>query len=733
MDVRSSTGEKFVLERAVNRGGEAQIWTIQQDPHLVAKLYHKPTAEHKTKLAAMIATPLSRSGSHPTVAWPLQVLYQKERFVGYLMPRAASSLPLFHYYNPARRRRLGLPHAWPRFLHRTAQNLAAAVELVHAHGHIIGDLNESNVLVTQTALVTLVDTDSFQIRYGTTTPRPQNWLGVSPSLQLYRCGVGKAEYTPPELQGVDFKGVDRTSQHDNFALAILIFNLLMDGFHPFAGVLTTPASVGRVDLYGIKHGLFPYLHRGPDGSNSGQNNGPLVVQPPPNAPAFAQLYPSLQEAFRRTFADGHAHPERRVSAKEWKKILHEAEAALVNCPQNATHLYSRHLHHCPTCPPPAVSTIPPQKVMQTAATVFAKVSSAASFPAQPLPTIARASPWLVMGQLVNRMSQLQQPVSRLQLAIQQMPTNWQSYVHGAQASWTELSARYRMVQRATVAHAGLLGSWMLGNLVGFPLAILLIVMVYPQLPLLAPMMPHAAHTQAMLMGLLFATLLGSSQSYVLRRFLLPRSYLRYAWIGVAALAGTLFGMLSFQWLGPAWLQVSVWHTQPLVVTILAACFGATLGFLQSLLLRQQLRLADDGRIWAMSNGISGLLSAQGWFWGQSLGYVWQQADFPDWQINGVIGTLIGVGIGSLLSGGVLLWMMQGPRRSFYLHRFALDLLRWSLTPGRLRQGAIRWGRALLLLILVLCFLQIISQLHGSAALVAPPLPTEIAPHIAPLS
>jgi len=726
MDVRSSTGEKFVLERAVNRGGEAQIWTIQHDPHLVAKLYHKPTAEHKTKLTAMIATPLSRTASHPTVAWPLQLLYQKDSFIGYLMPRAASSLPLFHYYNPARRRRLGLPHAWPRFAHRAAQNLAAAVELVHENGHIIGDLNESNVLVTQTAMVTLVDTDSFQIR----AARPQSWLVTSQALQIYRCGVGKAEYTPPELQGVDFKGIDRTHQHDNFALAILIFYLLMDGFHPFAGVLTTPASVGRVDLYGIKHGLFPYVNRGSNGQTAGPATGQLVVQPPPNAPAFAQLDPRIQEAFRRTFTDGHAQPDCRVSAKEWKKILHEAGAALVSCPRDAGHLYSRHLGHCPACPPP-VSVAQPTGAVKKTVPASTKVAPGGPFATQSLPTIRHALPWLMAGQVGKRMAHLRQQVPPPNLAVQQLRTNWPGYIHSAQASLAEVSTRYAAVRRSVVAHAGLLGNWLLGNLIGLPLAILAVVMGYPLLPPLA-MLPHSAPTPAMMIGLGFATMLGGSQGYALRHSLLRWSYLRYAWVGLAALTGALLGLVSFHVLGVNWLIVDVWQTQTLWVTLLAAGFGALLGFGQSLLLRQQLQRAEDGRAWTLANSISSVLSVQGWFWGQTFGYAWQQADFADWQINGALGALVGMGVGALLSGGVLLWMVQGARRNVYLWQFALSLLRWPLTPLRLRRGAMRWGRAFLLLLLIWCFLQVIAQLHSAAAFVAPPLPTEMAPHIAPL-
>src|SRR5438105_3869599 len=82
-----------------------------------------------------------------------------------------------------------------------ARNIAAAVHAVHSRGYVIGDVNESNILVTDTALATLVDTDSFQVR--------DPGSGV-----VYRCPVGKPEFTPPELQGASFGEIDRTPEHD---------------------------------------------------------------------------------------------------------------------------------------------------------------------------------------------------------------------------------------------------------------------------------------------------------------------------------------------------------------------------------------------------------------------------------------------------------------------------------------------------------------------------------------
>ncbi|MEZ4675538.1 MAG: hypothetical protein R2932_15005 [Caldilineaceae bacterium] len=337
MNVKSKTGEHFALDQRVNRGGEAEIWSVRREPHLVAKLYHNPTAEHEAKVAAMVAGPPPQDSTHPAVAWPLQPLYQQRRFIGYMMPRIHDSRPIFHFYNPLRRARLNESYPWRYFLHRTARNLATAVELVHKRGHVIGDLNESNVLVNRTALVTLVDSDSFQI--------VEAAANQSTGARTFRCTVGKAEFTPPELQGVDFKSVDRKADHDNFGLAVLIFYLLMEGYHPFAGVLNDGVSVGRVDLYGIKHGLFPHAR------NS-------TVAPPPGAPIFMWLDPHLQTLFRRCFIEGHTVPHCRPTATEWHDALVRPRAQLVPCPTTAKHIYANHLRRCPHCDRSAVPNLP---------------------------------------------------------------------------------------------------------------------------------------------------------------------------------------------------------------------------------------------------------------------------------------------------------------------------------------------------------------------------------------
>jgi WD40 repeat protein len=168
-----------------------------------------------------------------------------------------------------------------------------------------------------------VDADSFQVRDPET--------GV-----VYRSLVGKPEYTPPELQGCSFADVDRQPEHDAFALAVLIFRLLMEGFHPFDGVYRgrgEPPELGAR----IRNGYFPYAR------------GRTGMEPSPLAPPFEMLHPDLQALFVRCFAEGHRNRRVRPRVEDWLKALEGAEDALQQCGRNEQHYYWGHLAGCPWC------------------------------------------------------------------------------------------------------------------------------------------------------------------------------------------------------------------------------------------------------------------------------------------------------------------------------------------------------------------------------------------------
>ena len=321
---RRSDGAPLVLDPAleIGAGGEARVLGLPGDPSLVAKLYRQPTIDHARKLARMMEAPPALAGA--ALAWPLDLLTDLNggRFAGFLMPRAEGPR-IFELYNPVSRRRSAPLFDWG-LLHRAGASLAAAFDALHGHGYVVGDVNESNILVSPAdASVTLVDADSFQVR---------DAVGAA----VYRSAVGKAEFTPPELQGSRFGDVDRAPEHDRFGLAVLLFLLLMEGTHPFAQRFENDAESLPVEER-IRRGLYPHARAFDD------------CRPPRLAPPIQTLHPGLQALFLRCFARGHGDPAARPSAAEWRGALAAAEAELRACDANPRHRYSAHVPFCPWC------------------------------------------------------------------------------------------------------------------------------------------------------------------------------------------------------------------------------------------------------------------------------------------------------------------------------------------------------------------------------------------------
>ncbi|MDE2127325.1 MAG: PD40 domain-containing protein [Armatimonadetes bacterium] len=313
-------------EPVLGQGGEARVYALPADRRRVVKIFHTPSEERAHKLLAMLANPPSdpsASSGHISIAWPQElVLDGAGAVVGYVMPRAPASRPLFEIYNPWIRRR-ATPLFNTFYLHRAARNLAGAVRAVHAAGYVIGDLNESNVLVADTALITLVDTDSFQVP------------GAGPA-RIHRCRVAKPEFTAPELQHHDLGRVVRRDDQDLFGLAVLIFMLLMEGVHPFAGVYRGAGEAPDV-AQRIAGGLYPYSATRRD------------LAPMPWAPEFETLHPVLRHLFVRCFEEGLQRPRVRPSAATWIHALEAAEADLTTCAVNSNHRFASHVGRCPWC------------------------------------------------------------------------------------------------------------------------------------------------------------------------------------------------------------------------------------------------------------------------------------------------------------------------------------------------------------------------------------------------
>ena len=298
-------------------GGEGAVFDVLNAPGVVAKLYNKlQSRERCDKLRAMAK--LCSPDLLKIAAWPTATLNagNPASIDGILMPRIADFLEIHHLYSVAQRKK-DFPEADWGFLLHTAKNCAIAFESVHSHGHVVGDVNQKNVMVSRKGIVALVDCDSFQVVEGT---------------RVFRCGVGVPEYTPPELQGKSFSTLDRSANHDLFGLAVLVFHLLMMGRHPFSGVPLVQAEIPIEKA--ITEGSYAYT----------RNTASARLKPPPHVPPVSMLDPFLIDLFERAFTTPN-----RPTATDWRGALDKSMSHLIRCKIDPRHSHLPAAGGCPWC------------------------------------------------------------------------------------------------------------------------------------------------------------------------------------------------------------------------------------------------------------------------------------------------------------------------------------------------------------------------------------------------
>ncbi|MDR2571692.1 MAG: hypothetical protein LBD23_15555 [Oscillospiraceae bacterium] len=325
---------------SIGSGGEGDIYRAYTLDVKVVKIY-KPgmlTTELEKKLKIMIEHPPSESVLSQ-VAWPLDMVYDdKGRCCGFIMPELTIDAELGEIYK------------YPSTITISAQqkisiakNICAVISEVHKAGYVFGDFNPRNIgLNKATGLVSFLDTDTYHVV-------------DSVSGKTYRCNVCASGYAAPELlkkcsdyiseNPAESKNAYAqtplptfTQETDNFALAIHIFKLLMNGYTPFGGIIEAASvsqsspGVGdtavRRDNYCFKPGYKPQS---------------AAI---PSLDGFPNVIVSL---FTRTFINGKTDPTNRPNAIEWHGALVEYEKTLVTCPSNALHQYDQKNTSCPLC------------------------------------------------------------------------------------------------------------------------------------------------------------------------------------------------------------------------------------------------------------------------------------------------------------------------------------------------------------------------------------------------
>ncbi len=311
------------LGAELGRGGEGGVFEIPACPQYVAKIYHSlPSPERVAKLEAMINRrneQLSRF-----TAWPVQLIqdHAGSPIRGFVMPRITAHHAIHELYSP-KSRRTAFPDIDFGFLVHAAMNLSRAFEHVHANNCVIGDVNFANALVSDSAMIKLIDCDSFQIS--------------DAGHKIFRCEVGESTFVPPELQGIDLGTIDRTVNHDAFGLAILIFHLLFQGRHPFAGRYHGQGEMSMERA--ISEGHFAYSRRARS----------MLMTAPPHSLRLDDLTDDLAELFERAFATKSAQNNKRPLPAEWSSALEKLARTLVRCTASSAHRYVNERSACPWC------------------------------------------------------------------------------------------------------------------------------------------------------------------------------------------------------------------------------------------------------------------------------------------------------------------------------------------------------------------------------------------------
>ena len=284
----------LTLTQKLGSGGEGDIYRTNSP--LLAKIYKKQknTAHKKAKLELMI----QKSLSHESICFPVATLSNEQgEFVGYLMPeahghelsRSAFLLPLLKKKFPD----------WKKVnTVKLCLSILRVIEYLHSRNIIVGDLNPNNILVESDRQVYFVDTDSYQI-------------------EDYPCPVGMMNFTPPEIIGQEFTSFLRTFEHENYAIATLLFMIMLPGKAPYC------KQGGENMVKNVQDMDFSYPLG--DFSNGKTPDGPWRY-------IWSHLSYKLKEAFYNTFHKNgeKSAPAERMNVKDWIGLFSAYEKLLVD-------------------------------------------------------------------------------------------------------------------------------------------------------------------------------------------------------------------------------------------------------------------------------------------------------------------------------------------------------------------------------------------------------------------
>ena len=179
-------------------GGEGVCYRTYNG--LFCKLYFK---SHMTYVNfKRLQTMVEMGCSNPNIAWPLDILYYKNQFVGYVMRELGDVRSVDELRDDG--------FSGFRILDRfiIVRNFLRVIEYLHGRDILVGDMKLDNIVVEPDATVHIIDAGSFQV-------------------EDYPCDVCHKEYTERIYTGDDLKHILRSVKEEYFPINKIVFEILM--------------------------------------------------------------------------------------------------------------------------------------------------------------------------------------------------------------------------------------------------------------------------------------------------------------------------------------------------------------------------------------------------------------------------------------------------------------------------------------------------------------------------
>lgn len=291
--VSADRSSSLVLGALLGEGGEGAVY--EADGDAVIKIFDKDhlTRHRKEKVELLVGRDPHKKG----LCIPSAIVRNSQgEFVGYVMPKASGREFQRTIFNKRKFER-EFPTWKKADLVDICISFLEKVQYLHDMNVILGDINPKNLMVDEQKNVFIIDADSWQ-------------------LEGFPCPVGTPMFTSPAMLGKTYSDDLRTMEDELFAVATMLFMIVMTGQFPY---IRTGTDGDMVQL--IREGNFAFQYE--NRNNKDQPDGDWKYM-------WSHIHKPVKDLFWHTFHREGKRYQNRPTAAEWLEAFKGYKSYLGN-------------------------------------------------------------------------------------------------------------------------------------------------------------------------------------------------------------------------------------------------------------------------------------------------------------------------------------------------------------------------------------------------------------------